>query len=179
MKDYVHVYKRFGNEEYVIHTVVQPNNKVANMKWYIRRRPFVGSTKIDILYEGARDQVSLSQGRKAPEEIWKHKKSIYVTMMDEHIKMRRQKMKEMVANGEKVEIKGTMRSVKLEELAPIEKFVKKQADKNAEKLAESVDVLYAQPKMREAREAVAKSALSKKEEEMPAKPAFSVKDVEE
>ena len=171
MRDYVQVYKRFGSEEYVIHTVVQPNNKVAHMRWYIRRRPFVGSTKIEILYEGGRDKVSLSQSRKSPEELWKYKKNIYVRQMDEHIKMRRDKKKEMDAAGEKVEIKGTMRSAKLEQLAPIEKFLHKKLEKNTEKLSENVTELYPQSKVR--------SRLEKKAESEEKKQEFIVKDVEE
>jgi len=126
MKEWTTVYKRFGGEEYVIQTIMQPNNKVAVMKWFVRKRPFVGSTKVQIVYEGSCDKVSLSQGRKSPDELWQFKRSIYVKQIDKHIadrmKLQKELEKELTDKGEEVAPRRKhLRSINEEKLAPLGK----------------------------------------------------------
>ena len=106
MIDNVDVYKRYEGQEFVIHTIIHPTGKTATMRWYSRKKPFFGSTKIDVIYEGTTSKVSLIKGGFRANDLWLHKKRVFIEEIDKYIaqlKAEDDKKKRETAQEQKLE----------------------------------------------------------------------------
>ena len=94
MRDDIQVYKTFGKQEYVLHTTITNNSMIAVVKWYIRERPYVGSTKYTITYEGEEAEVPMIKSRGVAKTM-ELRMSYFKSQMEKHIDAN-QKQKDLV-----------------------------------------------------------------------------------
>ena len=87
MREDIQTYKSINGEEYVIYVIYKNNATIADMGWHIRKKPYAGSSKYDIIYQGDSDKISIFKSTQSGRAITEYKKG-YIKQMDDHIKQR-------------------------------------------------------------------------------------------
>ena len=84
MRDDIKVYKQVGTHEYIIHTTMTNNGMIANVKWYVRERPYIGATKYKIIFEGDDVEVPMVKSRGVVATM-QNRITYFKEQMDKHI----------------------------------------------------------------------------------------------